>query len=152
MFDTLKQDNRLPFGLIGLMAILLVVYLYGLVSDFMNTKVPVLSTSRAVIKPIAQVSQWHLFGTYDDSMQSLPQTQLALTLQGTMVSPRQPQQSFAIIAAAHVPTKAYKIGDAIPGDATLERINKNQIVLRYQGQLQTLKLPLDQLVFPSAAL
>ncbi len=128
------------------MLVFVALYLYDLISEFMSIHTVVPITPVIAIKPIAQISQWHLFGVYDDRLSELPETQLALILQGTMLSSNNSKQSFAIVSADKAQAKVYKIGDVLPGDAILERIANNEIVIRYQGQLQSLKLPINFLV------
>lgn len=129
------------------MLVFVAMYLYELISEFILIRTVTPIAHMTVIKPIAQISQWHLFGAYDDRLSVLPETQLALVLQGTMLTPKNLKQSFAIVSANKAPAKVYKVGDALPGDATLERIANNEIVIRYQGELQSLKLPITQLSF-----
>ena len=144
--DQLKNDNRVPLALIALMGLLLIFYLYDLVTDFIIPTPPAALTASR-LEPISKISQWHMFGEYNDSLANLPQTQLQLTLQGVMLSLDKGSPSYAIISSPSKPAKAYKVGDTIPGDATLEKILKNEIVINYQGIMQSLKLPVPKLTF-----
>ncbi|PHQ81603.1 MAG: hypothetical protein COB66_01725 [Coxiella sp. (in: Bacteria)] len=147
MLENWRNDNRIPLGLMALMALLLVIYLYDLTGDFRSTSSSVSTSASGHVTSIQNISQWHVFGTYDDNMQNLPATQLQLVLEGVMLSPNNPQQSYAIISSPSTPAKVYKIGDQIPGGAKLKAIQRQEVVLRYQGQLQSLKLPVEQLTF-----
>ncbi len=148
MFENWRQDNRIPLALMALMGLLLIVYLYDLAADF-NITVPLPLPAASRIEPINPISQWHVFGVYSDNLQDLPQTQLRLTLQGVMLAVNDQGQSFAIISSPSIPATVYRVGDAIPGDATLKQIMKDQVIISYQGVLQSLKLPVDTLVFDS---
>lgn len=148
-FDKWKQDNRIPLALMALMGLFLIIYLYDLVTDFsIPEPPPALTTSR--LEPISQLSQWHVFGEYNDSLANLPETQLQLTLQGVMLAVDSQSQSYAIISSPSQPAKAYKVGDTIPGDATLKKILKDEIVISYQGVMQSLKLPVPKLSFDNS--
>jgi general secretion pathway protein C len=149
MFANWQQDNRIPLALMALMGLFLIVYLYDLVTDF-NIEQPLPMPASSHIEPIAQIGQLHVFGIYNDDLQNLPETQLQLTLQGVMLSVQDQTQSYAIISSPSVPAKAYKVGSTIPGDATLKKVMKDEIVISYQGVLQSLKLPVDQLTFDNA--
>jgi general secretion pathway protein C len=153
MLENWRQDNRIPLGLMALMGIFFILYIYSLVSDFSipGSSLPAPMATRS-ISAVSQVSQYHVFGVYNDNMANLPETQLQLTLQGVMlsVSNQGQGQSYAIISSPSVPAKSYKVGDTIPGDATLKKILKDQIVISYQGVMQSLKLPVDQLTFDNA--
>ena len=145
-FERWKQDNRIPLALIALISLLCILYLYDLVTDFNITEPPkALTTSR--LEPISNLSQWHIFGAYNNNLANLPETQLQLTLQGVMLSLSNQSTSYAIIASPSHPAKAYKVGDTLPGDAILKKILKHEIVISYQGVLQSLKLPVAQLTF-----
>ena len=145
-FERWKQDNRIPLALTALMGLVLIIYLYDLVTDFSIPEPPAaLTTSH--LEPVSQLSQWHVFGAYNDSLANLPETQLQLTLQGVMLSINKQSQSYAIISSPSQPAKAYKVGDTIPGDATLKKVLKNEIVISYQGVMQSLKLPVPKLTF-----
>ncbi len=148
MFESWRHDNRIPLALIALMGFLLIVYLYGVAKDFRVASPSVLQPQTQYVQPLTSIGPLHLFGMYDDNLADLPPTQLALSLEGVLLSVSSQSQSFAIISVPNQPAKVYKIGDALPGGAVLSKILKNQVVIRYQGMLQSLKLPADQL-FPS---
>lgn len=146
MFENWRQDNRIPLALMALMGLLLIVYLYDLITDF-HIEQPLPLPASSHIESVAQIEQLHVFGIYNDNLQNLPETQLQLTLEGVMLSVRNQAQSYAIVSSPSVPAQAYKIGATLPGDATLKKIMKDEIVINYQGVLQSLKMPVDVLTF-----
>ncbi len=147
-WETLKTDHRTPLIALVVIVVLLIYYLYCLAGDFTLDTAALSADSRVVhIQRVPQVSQWHIFGRYDDSNEVLPITRLQLTLQGIMLSPGNQKSSSVIIQSPTVPAKVYKVGDEIPGDATLEKIQKDRVVLQYQGTLQSLLLPRPKLTF-----
>lgn len=146
MLEKWRQDNRIPMALMAIMGIFLIIYVYDLAGDFSmpDKQLPV---PTATVQPISQVSRYHVFGLYDDNLADLPETQLPLTLQGVMLSVMEQSASYAIISSTSVPAKVYRVGDTIPGDATLKKILKNEVLINYQGVLQSLKLPEEPLSF-----
>ncbi len=73
-------------------------------------------------------------------------TALGLQLRGIMLAHPQSASS-ALIAAAGGPAKAFAVGETLPGGAVLDAVEFDLVVLRVNGQLQTLAFP----VKPSAA-
>lgn len=65
---------------------------------------------------------------------------LGLQLKGIMLA-RPQSASSALIAAASGPAKAFAVGDTLPGGAILDTIEYDLVVLRVNGQLQTLAFP-----------
>lgn len=92
-----------------------------------------------------QVNDWRLFGVYQatPSRQSdevnAPETRLQLELLGLFQS-RDSRRSSAIIAQQGQDAHLYHIGDDIPGNAKLENIYADRVILRRQGRLETLRL------------
>jgi general secretion pathway protein C len=56
-----------------------------------------------------------------------------------------PKQSRALIAAPNMPAKVYQVGDTLPGNATIERIAKEYVVINDNGTLEKLALPIKTL-------
>jgi general secretion pathway protein C len=65
---------------------------------------------------------------------------LGLQLRGIMLA-RPQSASSALIAAANGPAKAYVVGETLPGGAILDAVEFDLVVLRVNGQLQTLAFP-----------
>lgn len=68
----------------------------------------------------------------------VPDTNLALQLLGTF-STGDDRLSGAVIAERGKDGELFRIGSAVPGGATLEKVEKEHVLLRRRGQLETLK-------------
>lgn len=95
---------------------------------------------------MAQVRDWSLFGTWEqqageDSEQRLdaPETRLQLELHGIFQT-GDSEHAGAIIAEKGGDGELFRPGDRVPGNATLEEIYRDRVILRRQGQLEALKL------------
>lgn len=77
---------------------------------------------------------------------SAPETRLNLSLEGVMIAQR-PEDSGAIVAGSNGVTEHYRVGDALPGNAQLAEVEANRVLIRRNGQYETLsfedKLPTD---------
>jgi general secretion pathway protein C len=90
----------------------------------------------------------HVFGTADASQASVevenqedaPPTNLNLELKGTIVAKGQ-GDTVAIIAEPDGSEKIYKVGEAVPGGATLHAVFMDRVLFRRAGKLETLSLP-----------
>jgi len=94
----------------------------------------------------SQVQSWNLFGVYQaepsaqgDRPVDAPDTRLSLELLG-LFQTRDRERSSAIIAEKGKDAELFHIGDAIPGNAELEDIYADRVILRRQGRLETLRL------------
>ena len=67
-----------------------------------------------------------------------PETRLALTLHGLFSGN---SESSALISAAGGQPRRYLEGASLPGGAVLAEVQKDQVLLRRQGQLEVLRLP-----------
>ncbi len=67
-----------------------------------------------------------------------PTTPLRLTLQGVVLLPG--GRSVAIIRDPAGKERAYRVGDALPGDAELRRIQARRVLLLHAGRLEALPL------------
>ncbi|WP_290522925.1 type II secretion system protein N [Alcanivorax sp.] len=92
-----------------------------------------------------QVDGWQLFGEYqavaapkDDTPTDAPETRLRLELLGVFQSPV-PELSSAIIAEKGKEGELYHIGDSIPGNASLEEVYPDRVILRRAGRLEALR-------------
>lgn len=88
--------------------------------------------------------EWRLFGRVEQAPalpragEKAPDTRLSLQLLGTF-SVHDEKLAGAIIAERGRDGELYRIGAAIPGGATLERVNADHVLLRYRGQLEALR-------------
>lgn len=95
------------------------------------------------------ISEWHLMGQFQGSLQDLPETRLQLTLQGTEVSLESASLSHAIISSPDKKAKSYSVGDSVPGGAVITKIQQNRIIIKHEGRLEQLKMPVHQLQYSS---
>lgn len=95
-----------------------------------------------------EVRDWALFGTWEDPQANgsaekpvdAPETRLQLKLLGVFQTGGKGQDPGAIIAEQGNNGKLYRVGDRLPGNARLEEVYADRVMLRRQGQLETLKL------------
>ena len=113
--------------------------------------VPAFSQSgpQAAVSSGPQIPQLHLFGEaavepVSAVPENLPETNLKLTLRGVIASP-DPKSARAIVADPAGKDDFYKIGDTLPGNATLKEIHGDRIVIQRGGRYETLKLPKESL-------
>ncbi|EKF74447.1 hypothetical protein A11A3_08500 [Alcanivorax hongdengensis A-11-3] len=101
-------------------------------------------SGQSVMLSQAQVDGWQLFGAYQaepvtsDKPTEAPDTRLQLELLGVFQTPDSKKAS-AIIAQKGKEGELYHIGDSIPGNASLEEIYPDRVILRRAGRLETLR-------------
>lgn len=155
---------RLPDGISLGLVVLLGWQLAGLVWATLPapaaTGMPAATAARPDISggdsneaPTAQLARLHLFGetsTSDEPERSAetatdaPQTQLNLTLKG-VYAPGD-NGGLAIITTGGGPEKVYARGDTIAGSARITGIFEDRVVLRRNGQPETLRMELAKAV------
>lgn len=144
--DELRKDQRVPLVIAAVLALLLLWMMWQTISGFIEGR-----RNLTVNQPVAasehlqNLADLHLFGVYSTNLESLPTTQLQLVLEGTVVIVDAPTLSRALITAPGAPTKVYKVGDTLPGNATITRIAKQYVVLNDNGMLEKLALPINML-------
>ncbi len=108
--------------------------------------------SRPAAAPV-DIAGWHLFGRATVSnplnLSALPETPLDLQLRGIVSGMKSDQEGHAIIVDGRGGQWVYKVGDSVPGDATVRAITPDQVILERNGQNETLSLP--QLLAGSSA-
>jgi general secretion pathway protein C len=113
--------------------------------------VPVAAVPAPGGKGAVSVSKWHLFGsaglTSAQLARNAPATQLQLQLRGTLAE-ADPRAGMAVIADAVSGERAYRVGEGLPGGATLDGVYPDRVILLHEGVQETLGLPYDQ---PGAA-
>jgi general secretion pathway protein C len=90
-----------------------------------------------------------LFGIYvpsDLNEGAVKKSMLNVTLVGILLADKD-SESQVIIRSASGEEKTYKIGDKIPGDASVERIMAWGVLVEHNGTLESLSLPKNDLVF-----
>ena len=94
----------------------------------------------------ALLENWHPFGVGTAAgaiaaQAAAHETALSLTLKGVYFSAPGRDSGYAIIAIRGSGERAYAVGDTVPGDATLYRVEKRRVILEHGGRLETLSLP-----------
>lgn len=96
---------------------------------------------------LANLSSYHLFGDAKKQVQIIqpkvidaPETRLRLDLKGVFASTIA-NQALAIISSSKGKDKTYHIGDKITGGALLHAVYEDRVILKRNGQLETLRLP-----------
>ena len=91
----------------------------------------------------ASLASYHLFGQTASgdlpNAPDAPETQLKLTLIGTAAG-RDPKSGVAIIVDEEGRQRAYQVGEIV-GQATVDSIYRDRVVLMFQGRLETLLRP-----------
>ena len=144
--NTLKHNRRIP---IAVMAITIFIFLINTVSIFNDFRTHQIRQEKIEANtpiPIApKIASSHLFGAFDSARENFPETQLELTLEGIMLAPKNPNQSYAIISSPSKPAQAYRVGSLIIGNTILKKILSDRIILDDNGAKQYLKLPTEKI-------
>lgn len=90
------------------------------------------------------IADWHLFGAASTLQPTLAASSLALTLRGTFAT-AEPSDGLAFIAGADGRERSYAVGDTLPGDAVLEAVYVDYVVVRNGAQRERLPLSGRQL-------
>ncbi|MBD3620411.1 MAG: type II secretion system protein GspC [Chromatiales bacterium] len=96
--------------------------------------------------PAIPLALKHLFGTAEvlgDTPADAPETRLDLKLVGVFATGD--ASALAIIIPGQRQATLYGVGDTLPGNATLRSVYPDRVILERNGQLETLKLPLETL-------
>lgn len=110
-----------------------------------NTQV-LASSSRTTNKKTHRIEEFSLFGSFDaqpivtDTPKDLPTTKLRLTLTGVSASNNN-ALARALIVGPDKNTESYRVGDTLPGSASLHEVHSDRIVLSRSGKLETLYFP-----------
>lgn len=105
-----------------------------------KTSLPQANQSTSVNKDIASYS---LFGDFNKvidekpDIQELPKTNLRLTLTGVSATENQ-KSATALIEGPDRTTESYRIGDNLPGNASLHSVHNDRVILSRSGKLETL--------------
>jgi len=153
LFDSPQTNARLALA-VNLLLITLIAHAaatmsWQLVSRFTEQEQSV-AISRTVSQPetrtsLSNVPALHVFGESDKEPLTsnepivAPETRLSLVLTGLFAS-NEPQKSLAIISEKNGKEDAYRIGDNLPGNATLHEIYADRVILQRLGKLETLRL------------
>ena len=95
---------------------------------------------------VKTITNFHIFGVADESIQAsadgffnAPKTSLTLKLLGVFANSENTENSTAIISEASGRHKRYKIGDSLPGNATLKQVFTDRVVIERNGIKETLR-------------
>jgi len=106
-----------------------------------------LVTQKSAQEKIHNIEKFNLFGKLNSKpkiaeteQKDLPKTRLKLTLTGIVAGQGKITPS-ALIEGPDKQTLLYKIGDDIPGNATLNNIYSDRVVLNRSGRLENLLFP-----------
>ena len=92
----------------------------------------------------SQIASAHLFGTQQNQQitqpMDAPVTRLNLKLRGVFAVEDE-SKGVALIAGSSGPEKMYTVGKKLPGNITLSAVYPDRVILKRNGQLETLKLP-----------
>ncbi|MGV3740597.1 MAG: type II secretion system protein N [Gammaproteobacteria bacterium] len=143
-----------------LMAVLLayqllsgVVQYYSIHSDLKKTLVisrqaPVKKSQQASMQKQLSIA---IFGEYIPKTLvdiNVKPSGLDLSIAGIVFS-SDPSKSMVIINAPGNQTQTFSIGDTVPGGAKIKQITPDGVVLKRDGELESLSLPKDELIFES---
>ena len=99
---------------------------------------------------LKDVALYHLFGEANktvpvqQAMINAPETRLKLELKGVFATSNS-VSALAIISSSKQQDKTYHIGDKISGGAELHAVYSDRVILKRNGQLETLRLPKSKL-------
>lgn len=100
---------------------------------------------------LSDVAAFHLFGdatkqpvAVQKKVIDAPETRLRLELKGVFASSIS-EQAMAIISSSKGKEKAYHLGDKITAGAILHAVYSDRVILKRNGQLETLRLPKTKL-------
>lgn len=108
--------------------------------------------SREMINHKSPVFTFPLFGQYVPKLTDveIKQSSLDLEVVGVMFSNSE-TGSQVLIRAGGGEEHLYSIGDLLPGGATIKQINEKGIVVLYNGSMESLSLPKNELLFDEPA-
>jgi len=99
--------------------------------------------------PASEIASWELFGSpragagdaaAPEATEGLANTALSLVLVGVFAAD-ETQASAALIAQPNRKAKRYRIGDRLPGRATLEAVYRDRVVIRRGGVRELIRFP-----------
>ncbi|MFO7995132.1 MAG: type II secretion system protein N [Marinobacter sp.] len=100
--------------------------------------------TEAASRRLQPMAAHHFFGRASEQTRvaevvrrSAPETRLNLRLEGVLVAER-PEDSGAIVAGSNGVTEHYRVGDVLPGNAELSEVEPGRILIRRNGQYESL--------------
>lgn len=96
--------------------------------------------SPALATDVGAIVSRHLFGdAASNPAEAPPPTRAALVLGGVWYTPA--GNAYALIGEPGAPQKPYRTGDHLPGGVELAGVEADRVLLRRDGQTETLALP-----------
>jgi len=110
------------------------------------------ASQQSVVAANSPVFTLPLFGDYvpDITETEIRQSKLNVEIVGIMYASDK-KQSQVLILDANGEEKPYLLGDTLPGGAEIKQISKNRIVVLHNGELESLSLPQNELLFEKPA-
>ena len=141
------RDPRVPLALACVITAILLFSITHFVSNFKRTHQPITITPIATITTSAlALGNLHLMGVYQTAAVRLPISTLQFMLEGTIVFQDNPEQSRAIISSANKPAKIYKTNDALMNNVTIQKIEKDSVIVNDNGTPEKILLPVKSLL------
>lgn len=148
-----KYGSKLP-KLLGTLLLILCAYTAAQLVWLILTPAPDLPhfTTQQKLSPkssqqtdyASQIANAHLFGTQQTRQPAqavdAPVTRLNLKLRGVFAVEDE-SKGVALIAGSSGPEKMYTVGKKIPGNITLSAVYPDRVILKRNGQFETLNLP-----------
>jgi len=154
-----ELSRQLPVFALLLSVLLLLASLYSGYRELQNNPLNVPANPKPLqnpanakiiqkIKPEA-ISAWHLFGNPPvKASRQRPrvvktkavETRLKLKLMGVIATGNN-HNAGAIISAPGKPQTGYMVGDKIPGNATLYAVETQRVLIKRNGQIESLSMP-----------
>lgn len=104
-------------------------------------------TTTPVAQSITAISNWQLFGRRETTVSVPPSpapaaaVPLNLRLVGVFFVEHRGNRALALIAEGGGIEHGYRVGDALPGGARLERVERDKVVVSRNGRQEVLNLP-----------
>ena len=85
------------------------------------------------------LARGHLFGSAAAAASDAPASQGPLKLSGTIAFD-DPKQGYGLIAEGGTPGRLYRVGENLPGGATLHEVYAQKVIVEHEGRFETLEL------------
>ncbi len=135
------QDWRLIglLTLIAVLAVMVTVQLYAQVSPWVTNESVVKGTSSrsSVVtsdKDVKQIEKWHLFGKAELTAVRVTNSK-DIKLHGVFLATN-PKKRRAVISVNDKDEELYRVGDKLPGNLKIQKIEKDRVVYRRNGKLE----------------
>lgn len=142
--DLIEQPERWAVGVCAVVALVLIGIEAGNLALALRNPAPTFSVANNSAKEdyVGRVNSANLFGVAPPAIndQSLPQTQMQLTLRGVFTAD-DPAFASAIIETEDGKMQIVKTGGGLGADASLKQVYANRVVIARNGVLENLYFP-----------